>query len=249
MSGNLQDKVKKELCLKSGNRCALPNCHQLLVIDVPQNGKSSIIAVFAHIKGENVGSARYDPNFPVEERNGFRNLIVVYPTCHKIIDDQEEIYTIEYLVKLKKDHEEWIMKRYEEEVINVTFKELSEVMHYIADNASISSGSLELIPPKEKIIKNDLSPKVEKLIVMGLTKANQVKSYINSHFDLEFANKLVNGFSKEYKRLKYVEELEADDLFFALLDFSSDYKSEFLYKAAGLSILSYLFEKCEVFEK
>lgn len=249
MSGNIPDRDKKELCLKSGNRCAIPNCHQLLVIDDPGNDKNSIVAVMAHIKGENPGAARYDPTLPEKERNTYKNLIVVCPTCHKVIDDQENIYTVEYLLKVKQDHEKWIVTNYQKEVPNVTFAELAEVMQYISSSALPITQSFDVIPPKDKILKNHLSPQIEGLLVMGLTKVVQVKQYINSHHDIQFAERLVNGFIKEYNRLKYVENFEADDLFLNLLDFSANHKTEFVYKAAGLSVLSYLFEKCEVFEK
>jgi hypothetical protein len=249
MSGNIPDKDKKELCLKSGNRCAFPNCHRILVVDDPINGNDSIVAVMAHIKGEKPGAARYDDSLPEKERNKYDNLILICPTCHKIIDDQENIYTIEKLYKIKQEHENWIFTLYEEETPKLTFVELAEVMRYISESEVSLQQSYEVITPKEKILKNNLSSQVEGLLVMGLTKATMIKEYLNSHPEMQFADKLVNGFIKEYKRLKFVEQLKADDLFFALLDFASCYKTEFIYRAAGLAVLSYLFEKCEVFEK
>lgn len=249
MSGYVSDKDKKELCLKSGNRCAVPSCHQPLVVDDPAGNQNSIIAVMAHIRGENAGAARFDFTLPEEERNRYKNLILVCPTCHKIIDDQQHIYTVQYLLELKDAHEKWISSSLKEQIANVTFAELAEVMKYIGSVQISIPSSLEVITPKDKILKNHLSAQVEGMLVMGLTQVVQVKEFLNSHHDIRFAERLVDGFVKEYKRLKYVEQLEADGLFWTLLDFSSDHRKEFIYQAAGLAVLSYLFEKCEVFEK
>jgi hypothetical protein len=43
--------------------------------------------------------------------------------------------------------------------------------------------------------------------------------------------------------------LEGDALFYELWNFSSDYSPDFGIRAAGLSVLTYFFDKCEVFEK
>ncbi len=249
MSGYVPDKDKKELCLKSGNLCALPNCPVPLVVDFPGEKSNSVIAQIAHIRGENLGASRYDPNYPENKRNLYANLILVCPTCHKLIDDQEHIYTVEYLLETKVKHEKLVISRYKDDIPNVTFAELADVMNYISSAVQPKQHSLIVIPPKEKIDKNNLSSEIEGLILMGLTKASLIKEYINSSLDIEFATKLVNGFVHEYKRLKHVEDLEGDDLFLSLLDFASQGKTTITGKAAGLTVLSYLFEKCEVFEK
>jgi hypothetical protein len=58
-----------------------------------------------HIKGENPGAARYDPNQSNEERHGFDNLILLCNVHHKVADDDEAAYTVERLGQMKKDHE------------------------------------------------------------------------------------------------------------------------------------------------
>ena len=45
------------------------------------------------------------------------------------------------------------------------------------------------------------------------------------------------------------DALDNDEIFDELWDFASGKQSDFSYKAAGLGILTYFFEKCEVFEK
>ncbi len=249
MSGNIPDRDKKILCLKSGNRCAIPICQKILVIENPGNDKDSIIAVMAHIKGEKLGAARYDPDMTDVDRNSYPNLILVCQNCHKIIDDQSNTYTVDHLKSIKLDHETWIVESTTREMSNITFKELADVTGFLSSGQVISETSYTVVPPKDKIHKNKLSPQIEGLIVMGLTQAPQVSNYINSHHDLQFADNLAQGFITEYNRLRYVEELQEDNLFYSLLDFASAQKSDFTHRAAGLAVQSYLFEKCEVFEK
>ena len=157
MSSQISTKDWKKLCFKSGGRCAIPTCHKQLVVDKTQNDQSSIIGVGAHIKGEKPNSARYDENMTDKERNCYENLIIVCGNCHKLIDDQPNTYTIEKLHEIKNNHEKWILESTEKEVINVTFSELSVVTKYLVSGQFTPSESYTIIPPKEKIQKNDLS--------------------------------------------------------------------------------------------
>lgn len=247
MSGKISVKDQKILCLKSGNRCAMPECHKELVVPKTENDPASIIGIIAHIKGENPTSARYDPE--MTERNYYDNLILVCSDCHKMIDDQPNTYTVEKLHKIKEEHEHWIIESTKGEVINISFAELSVVTKYLVSGAYIPSDPYSVIPPKDKIRRNRLSSEIEKLITMGMIQVRQVKDFIDKCPDIEFGERLKQGFVVEYERLKNEEGLEGDDLFNGLLDFASGGSNDFKNRAAGLTILVYLFEKCEVFEK
>jgi len=83
----------------SGNRCAFPRCAATLVDGETVTGK------ICHIKGARPGSARYDPCQGADDRHGFDNLILLCGRHHDVIDDDEEAYTVERLVKMKADHE------------------------------------------------------------------------------------------------------------------------------------------------
>ncbi len=137
----------------------------------------------------------------------------------------------------------------EKEIINITFAELNVVTKFLISGQFEPSESYEIIPPKEKIRKNELSASIEQLITMGMTQVRQVGSYISKSPDVEFGDRLSKGFVAEYERLKNEEKLKGDDLFNALLDFASGKSNDFKNRAAGLAVLVYLFEKCEVFEK
>jgi len=58
-----------------------------------------------HIKGARPGSARYDSNQTDVERHAYANLILMCPTHHTVIDDDEDAYTVERLCKIKTVHE------------------------------------------------------------------------------------------------------------------------------------------------
>lgn len=249
MSSQIPTKDWKILCSKSGCRCAIPTCHKELVVNKTENDQNSIIGVGAHIKGEKPNSARYDTNMTDKERNCYENLIFVCGNCHKVIDDQPKTYTVEKLHEIKQNHEKWIIESTEKEIINVTFSELSVVTKYLVSGQFTPSESYTIIPPKEKINKNELSATTEQLITMGLTQVRQVAHFIDNCPDLEFGERLKQGFVSEYEKLRNEDGLKGDDLFNALLEFASGDSNDFKNRAAGLTVLVYLFEKCEVFEK
>jgi hypothetical protein len=251
MSGNIKIKDSKILCLKSGNRCALPNCRKELIVEAKNGDSPSLIAQMAHIKGEKSGSARYDKKMSNKDRNSYENLILLCPSCHKIIDDQPITYTAEYLHKIKEEHEAWNLSSTKREVINVSFSELDIVTKHLCGNNGIQSDSLTLIPPKDKINKNGLSNTTAQQILIGMTQVKQVSDFIDkmNAIDMKFTERLITGFVNEYNRLKNEEHETGDVLFDRLFDFSCKGLSDFKYRAAGLSVLVYLFERCEVFEK
>ena len=248
MSGSIPVSDQKILCTYSGNRCALPDCRRILVEGKTEYDSASLLGFMAHIVGENPGSARYNTDIPIKEKNSYNNLLLLCGSCHKKIDDQENTYTVEKLHEIKKEHEKWIIDSTKNQVINVTFSELDVVTKYLASNQIISESSYVLIPPKEKITKNELSASTEGLMTMGLTRVKQVGQFIEKSPDIQFGERLTSGFVNEYKNLKN-GGLKGDELFTALLEFAGGNDSDFKKRAAGLTVLVYLFEKCEVFEK
>ena len=89
------------------------------------------------------------------------------------------------------------------------------------------------------------------MIAMGLMQAHQVKTYLEQveQIDPGFIQRLIGGFQEKYRTLIQDRQLNSDAVFEELRNFSSSGKSDFKIQAAGLALLSYLFEACEVFEK
>jgi hypothetical protein len=65
----------------------------------------TLVGEVCHIKGKKPDAARYDPAQTPAARNDYDNLILLCAPHHKVIDDDEEAYTVERLRKMKTDHE------------------------------------------------------------------------------------------------------------------------------------------------
>lgn len=89
----------KLLFARSGNRCAFPKCQAPMAVNETLTGE------VCHIKGARPGSARYDRSQTDVERHAYANLVLMCPTHHTVIDDDEEAYTVERLCKIKAAHE------------------------------------------------------------------------------------------------------------------------------------------------
>ena len=241
-------KDRSKLLLESGNRCAIPECRKELLSDKTSNDDKSIIAELAHIRGKSPGGPRYDKNMTDKERDAYPNRILVCGNCHKVIDDQLNTYTTEKLCKIKDDHEIWVDESTINEAPNVTFEELDAVIMHLVYSPAITTDSYELMPPKEKINRNKLSANTEMMIVAGLVNAKEVERFISDSPVNHLGDQLKQGFVIEYDRLRS-EGFKGDYLFDELRDFASGSSTDFKKQAAGLAVLTYLFEKCEVFER
>lgn len=243
---NIPPKEMKLLWGKSHGKCAI--C-KIDIIREKIEGGHYHIGKMAHIEGENPGAARYNHNMSDSERNKYENLILLCPNCHDTIDNNPEEYTVGKLKQIKRDHEKWAGESLKEHMPNVTFAELEVIVKYLTATPILKTkSSITAVPPKEKIRRNNLSTEVENLITMGMLQVKQVKDYLNRNPDIQFAERLKAGFVDKYENLRN-EGLESDPLFYALLDFASNNSSDFKIKATGLSVLTYFFELCEVFEK
>src|SRR6266478_5173855 len=87
------------LFARSGNRCAFLKCRAPIAIN------NTLTGDVCHIKGARPGSARHDPGQTDVERHAYANLVLMCPTHHTVIDDDEEAYTVERLCKIKTAHE------------------------------------------------------------------------------------------------------------------------------------------------
>jgi len=89
----------KRLFALSGNRCAFPKCQASMALG------ETLIGEICHIKAKQPGAARYDAAQTLAERNAYENLVLLCPTHHTVIDDDEESYPVERLRKMKAEHE------------------------------------------------------------------------------------------------------------------------------------------------
>ena len=73
----------------------------------------------AHIVGEKEDAARGKSTLSLEERNSYHNVILLCPTCHTNIDENEEDWPIELLHNRKSQHELWVTETLSETVDHV----------------------------------------------------------------------------------------------------------------------------------
>jgi hypothetical protein len=137
------------------------------------------------------------------------------------------------------------------EMPSVTFDELDIVTKFILGMQPDSSEiNFNITNITQKISKNQLTQEVHFLLTMGMGKVKEVGRFIevNANLRPDFPEKLKAGFSAEYQRL-WTAGIKGDSLFESLHKFSCGNSSDIRKAAAGLAVLSYLFEKCEVFER
>jgi len=208
------------------------------------------MARFAHIVASSDNGPRGDPGFSIGDRDKYDNLILLCSTCHDLVDGQPNTYTTVILRQWKTEHEAWVRDSLEATMSQVTFKELEEVCSAIATVPSPRESDLTLTDPARKMAKNGLTESVRFLIDIGVARSSLVQEYIQSKVDTDydFPEVLKAGFLGEYYSL-FATGLRGDDLFHGLRDFASGNRSSFERQAAGLAVLCYLFQTCEVFER
>lgn len=241
----IKPKEERRLHAKSGNRCAM--CHTVLVD--ANNDSHACIGENAHIYGEMPGSARYDGSLDKEFVNSDDNLIFLCCNCHTKIDNEPEKYPVQYLQELKSSHEKWVIEKLAESTLNYGYAELEVLAKHILKRQSSNTAErdLDLIKLKDKISKNELGS-VRGYIDMGLANMAIIEEYFNKHPDETMASCIANILKDHYIKAKAAEPNPAA-VFEYLWNLTSGASDDFNYKAAGLGILVYFFEKCEVFEK
>lgn len=251
------DATKLILAYRSGDLCALPGCEEPLSLN-HDGGTPGNIGVAAHIAGKGSGkgtrkrSARFDLTMTDEARNHYNNLIYLCPTCHRKIDSipGKRDYSVERLQKIKAEHEQRVREGIADAFASVRFPELTEITQWLRQvDLSQFKTDFSLIPLEAKLKKNDLGSNSQFIITMGLSVASLVKDFVESFSQTapQFSDRLKFTFLTEYSRLK--DGCNGDELFDLMCHFSQRGFRKPTTKAAGLAVLIFLFETCEVFEK
>ncbi len=100
------------LLLKSGNRCAFPNCPKVLFKDGDNPEDAVNRSEIAHIVAQSEDGPRGKYPLPLEERDKESNLILLCEEHHHLVDDKSKVpfYTVERLRQYKEDHEAKILE-------------------------------------------------------------------------------------------------------------------------------------------
>ena len=104
--------------------------------------------------------------------------------------------------------------------------------------------------PEEKMSKNDLTHEIKFVLSMGLAKAGEVRHFIENNAKVNFPDvpeRLKTALNTEYERL-ISEGIRGDELFNQLHAFSHQNNPNTSRQLAGLAVLCYFFETCDIFE-
>ncbi|MGO9572657.1 MAG: HNH endonuclease [Desulfomonilaceae bacterium] len=243
--------TKLLLAFRSGDRCAFTGCELALTVDSEIGDEPAVTGEAAHIAGERPDASRYDPTMTDEERNHYNNLIYLCGDHHTRIDRQKKAFTVARLLKIKADHESKVREAMNVAFAQVGFPELARATAWIARIPSGQpSDDFSIVPPNEKIRKNELSSCSQVTIRMGLGVVGEVRAFVEreSVVDADFPERLKAGFLEQYYRLRKGGH-KGDVLFDLMCKFAQQGMKDQSERSAGLAVLIYLFECCEVFEK
>lgn len=237
----------KVLFGQSGGRCA--KCRKCLFAP-SSSERFTITAEIAHIRAFGQAGPRADRTLTGTQINLPSNLILLCRDCHRIVDDQVDIYTIDSIQEMKRAHEAWVNDQLEAATSRVTFKELDEVCEGVAILAGSDDGDLTLINSEDKIRINGLGSGPRRLILMGSANDALVSSYLKGKLETDFMYeaRLVAGLKSLYYDC-IRRSLSSDQTYYELLAVTTRGSQDELLRAAGSSILSHYFIACDLFEK
>lgn len=241
---------------RSGNQCAYPGCGLELTIDPQHSGdRPKATGKVAHIAAASPGGPRYDDTMTPAERGSADNLIYLCGPHHDVIDTQLGHHTREFLLGTKRTHEEAVQRAVRTAMGEVTYEELEVVCKVIA-NASVPPQELGVeraVPLQQKISVNLLGPSSVQRITDGLSQAARIADFIafQNSMSPSFGRTLVARFKSDYY-LAVADGLDPDAVFDYLVEKAFDNagpRGTPQVRAAALSVVAYLFEICEIFER
>lgn len=104
---NIPDKIRTLLMGKCGGKCEFRGCEEN-ILNESLTRKSGIYSNFAHIIADSENGPRGDKELSIKLAKDESNIMVLCFKHHKIIDENENEYTVEILNQMKQDHEKYI---------------------------------------------------------------------------------------------------------------------------------------------
>jgi hypothetical protein len=153
---------------------------------------------------------------------------------------------------MKAAHEQSVERRLAIAVADVSFAELEVTCKVIMEGPSADPQilSFKVLDLREKMNLNHLTDVTGRLLTLGLAGAPIVADYLTriDSIDAGFPERLKQRFMNEYLQ-RSSEELRGDALFASLWEYACQGSPEFARQAAGLTVLTHLFEACEIFKR
>ena len=130
---------------------------------------------------------------------------------------------------------------------DISLADLKEVLANLAQ-AKPQPGEEPMAPPHvEKIAKNSLSDGVVALLTAGRRKEMLVERYLRGGVDVTLGERIAEAFRHRYAELKKVAR-SPDDIFYGLQLYAGGMAASPNRQAATLAVLTYFFERCDIFE-
>ena len=124
--------------------------------------------------------------------------------------------------------------------------DLPPVINHL-QQADPSPDEVSLKPPSpDKLEKNELSAEASALLTLGRRKEALVDFYFSNHPRPDLGEKIAESFRRTYASLR--EQGRSPDQIFAHLQQYAGSGTEPKRQGAALAVLSYFFERCDIFE-
>lgn len=248
-SRHISSADKKHLWGMSAGRCAYPTCRIELTKEGNEQDGPVTIGEIAHIFAHSPDGPRPHPDGLYGNANGYENLILLCRNHHREVDGQPNTYSAATLRQWKTDHERWVAEQLAMEEFNSA--DLESIITWLTDHSiPASTDYTPPVFPAEKIKFNNLSMRVQNLITVGLSRVSEVEIFIINHskIDIKFAERLLAPLLTQYNMLK-ADGLNSDYVFDDLRQFACGNSPDFSKQSAGLALIVYFFERCEIFER
>jgi nucleoside phosphorylase len=123
------EKTIKLLFAASGGICAFPGCETRLVH--PES--RALLGEICHISAAAPGGPRYEPDQTDRERSQDKNLIILCPTHHNLIDKDQVTYTADILRTMKAQHEDRVAARLSSVPPRIDDQQAADFVRQVAD--------------------------------------------------------------------------------------------------------------------
>ncbi len=232
----------------SAFRCAHPNCKKELYKRKDGDDRIANIGERAHIFSHSTFGPRPNPDGFTEDTNKYENLILLCRNHHAEVDQQPNSHSVTVLRNWKTDHETWIADRLAIEKFNSA--DLESMIFWLTENENPRPVDFMLTPPAEKIKKNGFSVGIQKLIDIGLLRTHEVETFIVAQSQLygDYPTQLLGPLLTRYDIFR-VDSQSANHVFHDLVQFACGNSRDHIKWLAGIVLIVYFFERCDIFEK
>lgn len=201
----IDDKTRKILWARSGNRCAI--CKRELVVDATPKDQASIVGEECHIISGKIGGPRYHPSVPNNLIDSYDNLLLLCRVDHKMIDDQKESFSADVLRLMKVNHESWVSERLRQQDShpNPKLKRIKKNMPQYLIRVTNGQELLSLISRTYMMYFGNDLPRNENEVRLLADFFDEIKDWADLVSELEPGDRI----KAEYKISELLEELQS----------------------------------------